>query len=73
VGWGRWPGVRTRPFFAGSSSSGSRRSHLLGHIEAEGSSQQRQPVSEVLHNIFTYFFVTFSLLSVLSRLQFASP
>jgi hypothetical protein len=26
-------------FFAGSSSSGSRRSQLLGHVEAEGSSQ----------------------------------
>jgi hypothetical protein len=40
-------------FFAGSSSSGSRRSQLLGHVKVEGSSQQRRPVSEVLHNIFT--------------------
>jgi hypothetical protein len=40
-------------FFAGSSSSGSRRSQLLGHIDAEGSSPQRRPESEVLHNIFT--------------------
>jgi hypothetical protein len=40
-------------FFAESFSSGSRRSQLLSHIEAEGSSQQRRPVSEVLHNIFT--------------------
>jgi hypothetical protein len=40
-------------FFAGSSSSKSRQSQLLSHIEVEGSSQQRQPVSEVLHNIFT--------------------
>jgi hypothetical protein len=40
-------------FFAGSSSSGSRRSQLLGHVEAEGLSQQRRPVSEILHNIFT--------------------
>jgi hypothetical protein len=41
------------PFFAGSSSSGSRRSQLLSHVNAEGSSQQRRPLSEVLHNIFT--------------------
>jgi hypothetical protein len=40
-------------FFTGSSSSGSRRSQLLSHVEPEGSSQQRQLVSEVLHNIFT--------------------
>jgi hypothetical protein len=40
-------------FFAGSSSSGSRRSQLLGHVEADGLSQQRRPVCEVLHNIFT--------------------
>jgi hypothetical protein len=44
-------------FFAGSSSSGSRRSQLLGHIEAEGSTQQRRPVSEVLHNIFIYILL----------------
>jgi hypothetical protein len=40
-------------FFAGRSSSGSKRRQLLGHVEAEGSSQQRRPMSEVLHNIFT--------------------
>jgi hypothetical protein len=40
-------------FFAGSSSSGSRRSQLLSHVEAEGSSQQRWLVLEVLYNIFT--------------------
>jgi hypothetical protein len=40
-------------FFAGSYSSGSRRSQLLSHVETKGSSQQRRPVSEVLHNIFT--------------------
>jgi hypothetical protein len=40
-------------FFAGSSTSRSRRSQLLGHIEVEGSSQHRRPVLEVLHNIFT--------------------
>jgi hypothetical protein len=40
-------------FFVGSSSSGSRQSQLLDHVEAEGSSQQRRPVSGVLHNIFT--------------------
>jgi hypothetical protein len=39
--------------FAGSSSSGSRWSQLLGHVKAEGSSHQRRPVLEVLHNIFT--------------------
>jgi UDP-N-acetylglucosamine 2-epimerase len=39
--------------FAGSSSSGSKQNQLLGHVEAEGSSQQRRPVPEVLHNIFT--------------------
>jgi hypothetical protein len=38
-------------FFAGSSS-GSRRSQLLSHVEAKDSSQQRRPVSEVLDNIF---------------------
>jgi hypothetical protein len=43
----------SKTFFAGSSSSGSRRSQLLGHVKAEGSSQQRRPESEVLHNIFT--------------------
>jgi hypothetical protein len=37
-------------FFAGSSSSRSRRSLLMSHIEPEGSSQQRRAVSEVLHN-----------------------
>jgi hypothetical protein len=40
-------------FFVGCSSSGSRQSQLLGHVEAEGLSQQRQPVLELLHNIFT--------------------
>jgi hypothetical protein len=40
-------------FFAVSSSSGSRRSQLLGHVEAEGSNQQIRSVFEVLHNIFT--------------------
>jgi hypothetical protein len=40
-------------FFARSSSSGSRRSQLLSHVEVEGSSQHRQLVSEVLYNIFT--------------------
>jgi hypothetical protein len=40
-------------FFIESSSSDSRRSQLLSHVELEGSSQQRQPVLEVLHNIFT--------------------
>jgi hypothetical protein len=40
-------------FFAGSSSSRSRQNQLLSHVEPEGSSQQRRPVSEVLHNIFT--------------------
>jgi hypothetical protein len=39
-------------FFAGSSSSGSRQSQRLGHVKAEGSSQQRRPMLEVLHNIF---------------------
>jgi hypothetical protein len=39
-------------FFAGSSSSESRRSQLLSHVNPEGSSQQRRPVLEVLHNIF---------------------
>jgi hypothetical protein len=39
--------------FAGRSSSGSKQRQLLGHVEAEGSSQQRRPMSEVLHNIFT--------------------
>jgi hypothetical protein len=40
-------------FFTGSSSSGSRQSKLLGHVKPEGSSQQRRPLLEVLHNIFT--------------------
>jgi hypothetical protein len=40
-------------FFAGSSSSESKWSQLLSHVEAEGSSQQRRSVSEVVHNIFT--------------------
>jgi hypothetical protein len=44
-------------FFTRSSSSGSRRSQLLGHVEAEGSSQQRRLESEVLHNIFTKFLL----------------
>jgi hypothetical protein len=57
VGQGRCPAqARTRPFFAGSSSSGSRRSQLLSHVEAEGSCQQRRPVSEVLHNIIIYIY-----------------
>jgi hypothetical protein len=44
---------KSETFFAGSSSSGSRRSQLLDHVEAEGLGQQRRPESEVLHNIFT--------------------
>jgi hypothetical protein len=40
-------------FFAGSSSSRSRQSQLLSHVEVESLSQQRRPVLEVLHNIFT--------------------
>jgi hypothetical protein len=40
-------------FFDGSSSSRSRRSQLLSHIEAEGLNEPRRPVLEVLHNIFT--------------------
>jgi hypothetical protein len=40
-------------FFARSSSSGSKRSQLLNHVEPEGLSQQRRPVLEVLHTIFT--------------------
>jgi hypothetical protein len=39
--------------FVGRSSSGSKQRQLLDHVEAEGSSQQRRPMSEVLHNIFT--------------------
>jgi hypothetical protein len=39
--------------FAGSSSSGSRRSQLMRHVEAEGPRQQRRAVSEVHHIIFT--------------------
>jgi hypothetical protein len=42
-----------KTFFVGSSSNGSKQSQLLSHVEPEGSSQQRRPVSEVLHNIFT--------------------
>jgi hypothetical protein len=42
-----------KTFFVGSPSSGNRRNRLLGHVEVEGSSQQRRPVSEVLHNVFT--------------------
>jgi hypothetical protein len=45
-------------FFVGSSSSRSRRSQLLSHVEAEGSSQQRRPVSEILHNILNRFCYT---------------
>jgi hypothetical protein len=44
---------KSETFFAGSSSSGSRRSQLLGQVEVEGLSQQWRPESEVLHNIFT--------------------
>jgi hypothetical protein len=52
-------------FFARISSSKSRwsqlmshvepegSSQLMSHVEPEGSSQQRRPVSEVRHNIFT--------------------
>ncbi|MEJ2612649.1 MAG: hypothetical protein P8179_21975 [Candidatus Thiodiazotropha sp.] len=37
-----------RPFQAFAT-----RSQLLGHVEAEGSSQQRRPMPKVPHNIFT--------------------
>jgi hypothetical protein len=39
--------------FAGTSSSGSRQTQLLRHVEPEGSCQQRRVVLEVRHNIFT--------------------
>jgi hypothetical protein len=38
--------------FARSSSSGSRRSQLMRHVEAEGLRQQRRAVSEVRHIVF---------------------
>jgi hypothetical protein len=39
--------------FAGSSSSGSRWTELLSHIESKGSRQHRRAVLEVCHNILT--------------------
>jgi hypothetical protein len=43
---------KDKVLFAGSSSSGSRRSELMSHVEPEGSRQLRREMSEVRHIIF---------------------
>jgi hypothetical protein len=61
-------------FFTGSSSSRSRWSQLMSHVKPEGSSEQRRPVSEVGHNIFTYIllltdYISYDLCNFTGRLR----